>query len=43
MATDRTRSDKHLRLDPVKIKRAQNILRAETEAIDGALDFVISE
>jgi hypothetical protein len=45
MATARTRSHKHLRLDPVKIKRAQKVLRAdtETEAIDRALDLVISE
>jgi hypothetical protein len=45
MATGRTRSHKHFRLDPVKIKRAQRALRAntETEAIERALDFVISE
>lgn len=45
MATGRTRSHKHFRLDPVKIKRAQEVLRAdtETEAIDRALDLVISE
>ncbi len=45
MANGRTRSHKHLRLDPVKIKRAQKVLRAgtETEAIDRALDLVISE
>jgi hypothetical protein len=32
-------------LDPVKIKRAQRVLRActETEAIEWALDLVISE
>jgi predicted nucleic acid-binding protein len=32
-------------LDPVKIKRAQRVLRAdtETEAIERALDLVISE
>ena len=36
---------KHFRLDPVKIKRAQRVLRAgtETEAIERALDLVISE
>jgi hypothetical protein len=36
---------KHFRLDPRKIKRAQRLLRAktETEAIDRALDLVISE
>ncbi len=45
MATARTRSHKHFRLDPMKIKRAQKVLRAgtETEAIDRALDLVISE
>jgi hypothetical protein len=45
MATGRTRSHKHFRLDPVKIKRAQKVLRAgtETEAIERALDLVISE
>jgi hypothetical protein len=36
---------KHFRLDAVKIKRAQKVLRAktETEAIERALDLVISE
>jgi hypothetical protein len=45
MATGRTRLHKHFRLDPLKIKRAQKVLRAgtETEAIERALDFVISE
>jgi hypothetical protein len=45
MATGRTRSHKHFRLDPLKIKRAQRVLRAgtETEAIERALDLVISE
>ena len=45
MAPGRTRSHKHFRLDPVKIRRAQKVLRAgtETEAIDRALDLVISE
>ena len=45
MANGRTRSHKHFRLDPVKIKRAQRVLRAgtETEAIERALDLVISE
>jgi hypothetical protein len=45
MATGRARSHKHFRLDPVKIKRAQRVLRAgtETEAIERALDLVISE
>lgn len=39
------RSHKHFRLDPVKIKRAQRALhvRTETEAIERALDLVISE
>jgi hypothetical protein len=45
MATGRTRAHKHFRLDPLKIKRAQKVLRAgtETEAIERALDLVISE
>ena len=45
MAAGRTRSHKHLPLDPVKIKRAQKALRAgtETEAIERDLDLVISE
>ena len=45
MTTSRTRVHKHFRLDPVKIKRAQRVLRAstETEAIERALDLVISE
>ena len=45
MATSRMRSHKHFRLDAVKIKRAQKILEAgtETEAIERALDLVISE
>jgi hypothetical protein len=45
MATGRTRSHKHFRLDPVKIKRAQRVLQAdtETEAVERALDLVISE
>jgi len=40
-----TRSHKHFRLDAVKIKRAQKVLHAgtETEAIERALDLVISE
>ena len=40
-----TRVNKHYRLDPMKIKRAQQVLRAatETEAIERALDFVILE
>jgi Domain of unknown function (DUF4172) len=45
MATARGRSHKHFQLDPVKIKRAQRVLSAdtETEAIDRALDMVIAE
>jgi hypothetical protein len=45
MATARNRSHKHFRLDPIKIKRAQKVLRAgtETETVDRALDLVISE
>jgi hypothetical protein len=45
MAPANNRSHKHFRLDSAKIKRAQKALRAdtETEAIDRALDLVISE
>jgi hypothetical protein len=45
MPTARVRAHKHFRLDPRKIKRAQRVLRAstETEAIERALDLVISE
>ena len=45
MPNSRTRAHKHFRLDAVKIKRAQKVLRAgtETEAIERALDLVISE
>lgn len=45
MTTGKARSHKHFRLDPVKIKRAQRVLRVgtETEAIERALDLVISE
>ena len=40
-----TRVHKHFRLDAVKIKRAQKALGTgtETEAIERALDLVISE
>ena len=40
-----TRSHKHFRLDAMKIRRAQKVLQVstETEAIDRALDLVISE
>lgn len=45
MAAARVRSHKHFRLDARKIQRAKKLLRAdtETEAIDRALDFTISE
>src|SRR5260370_12110282 len=45
MATGRARSHKHCRLDPVKIKRAQKVLGAgtEAEAIERALGLMISE
>lgn len=45
MMAGKTRSHKHFRLDPVKIKRAQRVLRVrtETEAIERALDLVILE
>jgi hypothetical protein len=37
--------DKHFRLDSIKLLRAKRLLRAdtETETIERALDFVISE
>ena len=45
MANARNRSHKHFQLDPVKIKRAQKVLRAgtQTETIERALDLVIVE
>jgi hypothetical protein len=46
MAASRNRiTHKHFRLDAMKIKRAQKVLRAgtETEAVDRALDLVIAE
>jgi len=45
MAMRRSRAHKHFRLDAAKLKRAQRVLRAgtETEAIERALDLVISE
>lgn len=46
MAIARKRlAHKHFRLDAAKIKRAQKVLRAdtETEAIDRALDLAIAE
>jgi hypothetical protein len=45
MPNPRARAHKHFRLDPVKIKRVQRVLNADTqtEAIERALDLVISE
>ncbi len=45
MATATRRAHKHFQLDAVKIKRAQQLLRAktETETIERALDFTITE
>jgi hypothetical protein len=45
MTNARNRAHKHFQLDPVKIKRAQKMLRVstETEAIERALDLVIAE
>jgi hypothetical protein len=45
MRNARNRAHKHFQLDPVKIKRAQKMLRVntETEAIELALDLVIAE
>jgi hypothetical protein len=45
MAVARSRSHKHFQLDSRKIKRAQKALQAktETETIERALDFTISE
>jgi hypothetical protein len=45
MATGRNRVHKHFQLDSVKIRRAKKVLQAktETEAIELALDLVISE
>ena len=45
MANINKRSHKHFQLDSIKIKRAQKLLRAdtETEAIERALDLVIAE
>ncbi len=45
MATTSKRSHKHFQLDAIKIKRAQKLLRAdtETEAIERALELVIAE
>ena len=45
MPRRQSRSHKHFRLDAAKIKRAQRVLRAntETEAIERALDLLLSE
>jgi hypothetical protein len=45
MPAAKNRKHKHFQLDAVKIKRAQKALRAktETEAVERALDLVISE
>jgi hypothetical protein len=45
MATTNRRVHKHFQLDSIKIKRAQRALRTktETETIERALDFTISE
>lgn len=45
MATAKSRTHKHYRLDAAKISRARRVLRAETETetIERALDLVISE
>jgi hypothetical protein len=45
MANIKRRAHKHFQLDAAKIRRAQRVLRAdtETEAIERALDLVISE
>jgi hypothetical protein len=45
MSSARSRAHKHFQLDAGKIKRAQKVFKArtETEAIERALDFAISE
>ena len=46
MATAKSRTiHKHFRLDPIRLKRAQQVLDAktETEAVERALDLAISE
>lgn len=45
MGSQKKRVHKHFQLDAVKMKRAQRALRAktETEGIERALDFAISE
>ncbi len=45
MATTNRRVHKHFQLDSLKIRRAQKVLqtKTETETIERALDFTISE
>jgi hypothetical protein len=45
MPANPRRTHKHFRLDGAKIKRAQRVLRVdtETEAIERALDLLLSE
>lgn len=45
MSTNPKRTHKHFRLDGAKIKRAQRVLRVdtETEVIERALDLLLSE
>jgi hypothetical protein len=45
MANNPKRTHKHFRLDGAKIKRAQRVLRVdtETEVIERALDLLLSE
>jgi hypothetical protein len=45
MAAARPRSHKHFQLDAAKLRRAQRMMRAdtETETIERALDIVIAE
>ena len=45
MVATNKRAHKHFQLDAIKIKRAQKVLRTrtETETIERALDFAISE
>jgi|HubBroStandDraft_5_1064220.scaffolds.fasta_scaffold960412_1 hypothetical protein len=44
-AATKNRVHKHLQLDAIKIKRVQRVFKAktETEAIDRAMDFAITE
>ena len=45
MPTPRKRTHKHFQLDAAKIKRVQKVfkVKTETEAIERALDLVLSE